>query len=220
MHKRRIRRYNSILIFETFFKSPQESKIFGIFNINEILYNMPIIQMNNNVFDKYYDIFGFIFDYLKMNQNNKEAQDNFISECGNKFNENIKELSKLDFLKNTHYEKDISSSQLKTRIGIIASYYLSIPNLKNKKMKILRQLKSIVEDIVCYEKYLSKEQILRIFIILTRRIIEKGANPELVVLSDLSETTSPYFLANKFNLEEIRNINEYSRLFSGYLQMD
>ena len=50
--------------------------------------------MNNNVFDKYYDIFGFIFDYLKMNQNNKEAQDNFISECGNKFNENIKELSK------------------------------------------------------------------------------------------------------------------------------
>jgi len=92
--------------------------------------------------------------------------------------------------------------------------------LKNKKMKILRQLKSIVEDIVYYEKYLSKEQILRIFIILTRRIIEKGANPELVVLSDLSETTSPYFLANKFNLEEIRNINEYSRLFSGYLQMD
>ena len=85
---------NSILICETFFKSPQESKIFGIFNINEILYNIPIIQMNNNVFDKYYDIFGFIFDYLKMNQNNKEAQDNFISECGNKFNENIKELSK------------------------------------------------------------------------------------------------------------------------------
>ena len=59
--------------------------------------------MNNNVFDKYYDIFGFIFDYLKMNQNNKEAQDNFISECGNKFNENIKELSKLNIYLTNRY---------------------------------------------------------------------------------------------------------------------
>ena len=215
-----LNKVNSLLICETFYESPKKSKIFGIFNIEEIKYNIPIIQMNNNVFNIYYNDFGFIYDYLKKNQNNKEEIDSFINKCEITFNTYINKLKLLYFKSNLHYEDIISPSQLKTRIGIISSYYLSIPNSKKEKTKIFRQLKSIIADIIDNENYLSKEQILRLFIILTRRILEKGANPNLVFLSDLNEEYSPYFLAYKFNLEEIRNINEYSRLFSGYLQMD
>ena len=42
----------------------------------------------------------------------------------------------------------------------------------------------------------------------------------MIFLSELSKETSPYSLAYEFNLNEIRNIDEYSRLFLGYLQID
>ena len=50
---------------------------------------------------------------------------------------------------------------------------------------------------------------------LAKRTIEKESSVEVIVLSDSEKDISPYVVANNFNLEEIRNINEFSRLFSG-----
>lgn len=42
---------------------------------------------------------------------------------------------------------------------------------------------------------------------------------ELHFFEDLN-SNNPYNLANKFNIEEINNLNEFSRLFLAYIQQD
>ena len=62
---------------------------------------------------------------------------------------------------------------------------------------------------------------MKIFSYLLRRNIKDKKNTELILVSELKQDSfSPYYLAINFNLEEIDNINEYSKLFQGYLQMD
>ena len=214
---------NSLLICETFYKNPKEPKIFGIFNIGEIMFNSKIIKSNNNVFDKYYDEFGNFFEDLKMSQFDKEKIAKFIEKYIDKYKLFQKELNNSvagNFLTASFYEEEISLSQLKTRIGIISSYYLSTQNSYISKYKVYKKLKDIFDDISLFENIFTNGQILRIFILLTKRIIEKELTCNLVVLSDFERESSPYIAAEKFNLEEITNINEFSRLFSGYLQMD
>ena len=214
---------NSILICETFYENPKCSKIFGIFNIREIFYNINVLKLKNNIYDKYYDEFGFVFDYLKSKPKNKEEIDNFVAQCLTNYNKYSETFNQLKLMSISLYEENISLNQLKARIGMISSYYLSVPNSQKQKQKIFQifnNLKIIAETIENYENIFSNEQILRIFILLTKRIIECKFNPELIVLSTLDKESSPYCMAVKFNLEEINNINEYSRLFSGYLQMD
>ena len=67
----------------------------------------------------------------------------------------------------------------------------------------------------------SNIQKLKIFsYFIKRKVIEEGST-ELLEISKLDQDShSPYYLATKFNLEEIDKINEYSKLFQGYLQMD
>ena len=212
---------NSLQVCETFYENPKKSKIFGIFQIKDIKANIPIMQMKNNVYDIYYDIFGSAYDYLsKSNQNHEEEQSKFIKELVDKYKNNKSNLEILQFNSIHLYEEEISLSQLKARIGIISSYYLSIPNKDSKKFEVFLNLREIVIKLKRYEKILTKDQILRIFIVFIKRKIEKGINTQLEVFSNLNENGSPYLLAYKLNLDEIKHIDEYSRLFSGYLQMD
>lgn len=47
------------------------------------------------------------------------------------------------------------------------------------------------------------------------------SNPTLFISRNVKyKNNCPYYVADEFNLEEINNINEYSRLFVGYLQLD
>ena len=57
-------------------------------------------------------------------------------------------------------------------------------------------------------------------ILLTRRTFEFRQNPILLVLTPKDSKFSAYYKAQEFNLKEIENINEYSRLFPAYLQMN
>ena len=61
---------------------------------------------------------------------------------------------------------------------------------------------------------------LRIFILLTRRTFEFKQNPTLLLLAAEDSKYSAYYKAEEFNLKEIENINEFSRLFPAYLQMN
>ena len=224
-NKSKIKKTNPLLISETFSKN-QEHSIYGIYNIKEIFSIFPQIPLNNEIYNKYYDIFGNIIDYLNNNYENEEEneQQNFVNECLIKLEKYFKELYIINFLSNTMHDENITLSQLKTRLGIITSYYLYI--IKKKALKYMQDeedfiepLISIISLIIKKKEHLSYIQILRIFITLTRRIIESGNNPKLLVLTS-KNSNSPYYLAQEFNLEEIKYMNEYSRFFQAYLQMD
>lgn len=215
-----LKEIKSLLICEIFNESPNQSKIYGIFDIKEIMRYIPMLKLENSIFEKYYDIFGNIYESLKMINENEKEMIKFIDDCQVKYNNSKQFLDKLDFCSLKFYEDKISLSQLKVRQGILISFYLNSFINPKKKIEVLNKLKKIAKTIEEKEHIINKEQILRLFMILTRRIIENKANSDLIFFSDLKENTSPYRLAKKFNLEEINNINEYSKLFSGYLQMD
>ena len=220
-----VKNMESKLICETFYENPQKSEIFGIFNIEAIKQNISIIKLSNNIYDKFYDIFGNIYDYLKSDINDKKEILNFINNSTNKYKSNSEALETLYFLHIDNFDEKISLSQLKTKIGILSSYYINlltcVPSMDDSdKIEKINDLKVIAQKIGRYEHVLSYNQILRLFMVLTKRKIGRKSSPNLIFLSSLNKNYSPYPLAYEFNLEEIKNLNEYSRLFAGYLQMD
>ena len=149
---------------------------------------------------------------------------NFINDCISKYNTYKSEIEKLHIFKVSIFEDYISLSQLKTKIGMVAAYYIDLLiklNLSDEdKISEIDVLIGIAKIIKKNENILSYEQILRLFLILTKRKIDQQANPKLIFISKLNREYSPYYSAYKFNLEEIKNIDEYSRFFLGYLQID
>ena len=206
---------NSYLICETF-KNNNNSNIYGIFNLNDIYRNLPLTINPNTIFNKYYNLFGNIYNDLKKQFTNGEALE-FIKECKSMINE-ATNLSDEILI----FDEDITASQLKTRIGFLISYYLSY-NKEANSTKILhfKNIQTFINTIETIKNQFSNNQILKIFSYLLRRTIKNKKNTELVIVSELEQDSfSPYYSAIKFNLEEIDNINEYSKLFQGYLQMD
>ena len=214
----------SKLICSTFKQNPLKPDLFGIFNVESILLNIPIMKYMNNIYDKYYDIFGNIFDFLKMDTNGDNIMIEFINDCINKYNTYKSEIEKLLCFNVSIFEENISLSQLKTKIGMVAAHYinkLAKPYMSVKtKINAINILIKIAKAIGENEHSLSYEQILRLFLILTKCRINNNSNSELIFISQLNKDYSPYYLAYKFNLEEIENINEYCKFFLGYLQMD
>ena len=106
-------------------------------------------------------------------------------------------------------------------MGIISSYYLYLTK-KNKEdtTENTLELMAIYNSIMKNNEFLSLNQMLRIFILLTRRRFEFNQRSKLLILKPEDSKYSAYYEAQEFNIKEIKNINEYSRLFSGYLQMD
>ena len=217
-------RIKSKLICSTFTQNPLKPDLFGIFDVKSILLNIPIMKFMNCIYDEYYDIFGNIFDFLKMETHEDNIMIEFINDCINKYNTYKSEIEKLHYFKVSIFDENISLSQLKTKIGIIAAHYINkLVNLSmdtETKINAINVLIEIIKTIQKNEQSLSYEQILRLFIILTKRKIDDEENPILLFISKLNKEYSPYYLAYKFNLEEIENINEYCRFFLGYLQMD
>ena len=94
---------------------------------------MPELK-SNDLFNFYYDDFGNIFDYL----NNNNIDQNFIESWVEKYKNKSNVINFLHLAEIKAYNEEKTLSQLKTRIGIIVSYYLSL-NIKNKtKFEIWR----------------------------------------------------------------------------------
>mgnify|MGYP006873030020 CR=1 FL=1 len=208
--------YNSLLICEIFKDIySNKSEIVGVFSIDKINEFIPTLK-SNNIFDTYYDDFGFIYNYLiDIKSLNLEE---FINKCKKNYEELIKTNSSLDFMNIGAYEEDITFSQLKTRIGILCSHYLSQLN-KNTIVNKLKGLLNIFSTIYDYKEYLSYNQFLRIYKFLIRTKFDKMKDFTLYFTAELNEF-SPYLVAYEFMIEEIKNITESSRLFMGYLELD
>lgn len=119
------------------------------------------------------------------------------------------------------FDQEITKSQLKTKMGILISYYFNKNKDKKefRKLVTFRNIQNIIKKIESIKDIFVNCQILRIFSYLLRAKIEDKNETEILVLSEEKED-SAYLLAQNFIIEEIDNINEFSKLFIGYLQMD
>ena len=206
---------NSFLICETF-KNNETSNIYGIFDIKNIMYNMSVrVQLND--IDSYYYTVGWIYDELKNNKFEDDKALEFLN-----LNENIfKGIKDSIFICTLNFHNEITDSELKARIGIIICHYFKqiIDKRKFRKLKTFRDIQEIIKKIEFIKEELSNSQILRIFSYLLRAKIYFHNETEILLLSK-EKNDSAYLLAQNFILEEIDNMNEFSKLFQGYLQMD
>ena len=206
---------NSFLICETF-KNDEDKNIYGIFNIQDLIINRSPTPAKINI-NSYYYIVGGIYDQLK----NDEFEDNEAIEFLEK---NINIFQKIndslfDFCLNI--DTEIADSELKTRIGILICYYfkLTIDKKLFRKLVVFRYIQHIIQKIEFIKEQITNSQILRIFSYLLRAKIINHYETEILLLSK-EKDDSAYLLAQNFILKVIDNINEFSKLFQDYLQMD
>lgn len=208
---------NSLLVCETF-NNDNKSNIYGIFKMREISNNIPLALNSNAFLDFYYNNYGDIYDKVKNARNNDESV-KIIEECEKK--EITDDLLKIN--NNLSYYEDITNCQLKTRLGILIIQCFKIDKNEglSEKLEDLRDIQKHIDIIENNKNKFNNNQILRIFSYLIKRNILESLKTKLVLISDLKhDCYSPYYMANSFNLKEIDEINEYSKLFQGYLQMD
>ena len=210
--KKIINSTNSLLVCEVFKKGFFESKIVGIFNINEIYNNIQKLT-SNDIFDNYYEDFGFIYDYFSESKNLNI--DNIVDMCKNNYNKNKNTLADIDYGKISSFEEEISKRQFKTRIGLIVSSFLNSANIDSED-DMIDILNNTFSKINKHKQDLSYHQYLRLFSFLLRN---NNITFKIKIFSKLNDY-SPYLVAYKFNVEEINNITESSRLFMPYLEMD
>ena len=216
---------NSFQICEIF-NNNKKSEIFGIFNIKEIENSIMYLE-ENSYFDDYYDEFANIYNILYLNQINSDDDDQinkFINDCKNIYNNSKinKKKAQTIYL----FSEDITFSQFKTRIGFIICYYLNYlvsncdindeSQYDNYSYLIFFSIN--IKKISNNNKLTLNEKIRILFFIFRSKIIN-NKEYKLFFISKLN-SHSPYFLANNFNLKEIENLNENSKLFIAYLQLD
>ena len=200
---------NSIQICKIY--QNKKSMIFGIFDIKE---NLFITQKSDNSkFDPYYEDFG---DIISIIGSKNDYDNNIIEICKKKYINSKIEKSE-DFILST-YNDEITLSQFKTRVGLVLSHYIYKCNEEND-----------IKDILLYYQYIrwkipSKKitllQQLRIIILFLRKKIEDPSSLNELIYFPECPKNSPYVLAKKLNEEEINNLDEFSRSFAAYLQID
>ena len=210
-----LKKSNSLMVYEIFTEEKLHPENIGVFCIDEIKNNIPNLK-SNNIFDKYYNDFGFIYNALSDFKNQKP--EDLVDICTKNFIDKITSDKKIDFKNISCYEEEISLSQFKTRIGIIVSYYLSISS-KNEKIDVLEKIQNIFKIIYRRKNSLSLMQFLRLFKFLVKKLLINYQVYKPCFISEMDEF-SPYLAAYNFNVEEINNIEESSRLFMAYLQID
>ena len=207
---------NSILVCESFFDD-EKSDIYGIFDIKEIVtkiyFELPIEKIDYN---SYYYTVGDIYDQIKDNQ----MKDNEVIEFLNNKENIFKLVDHYLYFGCLTFGIEITNSELKTRLGIIICFYVKmILDKKNyRKLLAFRYIENIIQKIELIKDKLTNSQLLRIFSYLLRAKLEYRIDSEILILSE-EKNDSAYLLAQNYILEEIDNINEFSKLFQGYLQI-
>ena len=149
-----------------------------------------------------------------------EEQNKLINECENR---KIEEGEKTFLSDDFQFFEDMTRSQLKARIGILCSFYLKgeVESKNINKNDYIEKLHDVIKKIELIKNQFSNCQLFRIFSYMTRRLITDSANPTLFISRNVKYIKNcPYCVADEFNLEVINNINEFSRLFMGYLHLD
>ena len=109
-----------------------------------------------------------------------------------------------------NFDEDITLSQYKTRLGYLICYYFNLKKDENSFYRyIYKYLIDINIDLSDKDIGLFKKLRLITFY-LREKVTNRVTSLELHFFEDLN-SNNPYNLANKFNIEEINNLNEFSR---------
>ena len=197
---------NSIQICKIFNK--KKGILFGIFNIKEVISRE--VKYDNTYFDQYYEDFGDILSLLENNDINLEKKKDI---CIKKYNDS--KINKSEEVITSIFNNRLTQSEFKTRMGLLICYYFNKSKNEHESFRVWLNWKKIKN----YIKNNTFSQILRIFILLLRKNIEKFDSIDIIFFSSLSKI-SPYVLAKELNKQEIINLTEFSRYFTAYLQLN
>ena len=203
--------FNSIQITELIMED--KSEIVGIHNISSI--QIKNLQ-SNSYLNKYYSDFGDIYNLIfKFSLQNK---DNILKIMNDKIIKFNKVKFQYDFNDVTHFEDILTLSQFKTWIGLIICDYMSHKETEDSQLEALGDILRIFISIL-KEKLNNYDFIRTIIFLLKEKLINKNLSKvELQYISKLDKY-SPYLLAYKFNIDQLKNLNEYNPLFQAYLQL-
>ena len=189
---------NSFQICRINYNNSDKFSDFGVFNLEEIKYSYSV---DNLEFDKYFDIFGGVLDFLL--ENKDKGSSYLIEFCKDILDSqpNIRK-NKEFFLTMEGFEKDLTLCEFKVRIGLILCFYLPEyhPSLLDY---FLIELKNLYEKTKIYGlNYLDKLNILYYFI---ENFSDR--NFKIIFVDELKEN-SPYKLALENNINEIKYLSE------------
>ena len=206
---------NSLSICEMF-ENDLNFNIYGIFDMKEIFKNMPFLSNKNLLLNNYYNKYGNIYNFFKNLNNNNEAI-NLVEKYNNeKLDQNF-----VDLFKCINIGEEITNSQLKTRMGILIIDSISTKISYANKLEAINKIRYIINRMENIKNEYSNIQKLKIFSYFIKKMVINEGSTKLIEISKLDQNShSPYYLAIKFNLEEIDKFDEYCKLFEGYLQMD
>ena len=167
---------------------------------------------SNDIFNDYYDQFGNIFnDFI-----NNAYKVEYINQCITSYKTCA--LDKSNSILLQYFDENITLSQYKTRIGYLLCYFLYSNQKNNQKLVIcLFAILTILEK--CETSLFKKLRI--IYFYLRQNILLNNKNIYFHFLpNSKNDENDPYILAHNFNIDEINNFDEFSRLFFAYLQLD
>ena len=200
---------NSIQICKIY--QSKKSMIFGIFNIKEDLFISQ--KTDNSKINPFYEDFGDVISIIESATYN---DDSIAEKCNKKYKNSKIEKSE-EFILST-YNDEITLSQFKTKVGLVLCYFIS--NCKDiyEVIEILANFKYIRWRIL--KMNITLLQQLRIIVLFLRKKIEDPSSLNELIYFPQCSKISPYVLAKELNEEEIINLNEFSRSFAAYLQID
>ncbi len=206
---------NSLSVCEIF-ENDLNFNIYGIFNMKEILKNMHFLFNKNLILNNYYNKYGNIYNFFK-NLNNDNEAINLVEKYNNeKLDQNF-----VNSFKCINIGEEITNSQLKTRMGILIIDSINTKKSNTNKLEAISRIRYIVNRMENIKNEYSNIQKLKIFSYFIKKMVINEGSTKLIEISKLNhDSHSPYYLAIKFNLEEIDKLDEYCKLFEGYLQMD
>ena len=192
-------------------KINNESFDFGIFDIKKIECSYFV---ENLYFDKYFDTFGGVLDYV-LNYKDKHYQ-KLINYCKNILESEPTIIQNKNFvLSMLSFETKLTLRQFKTRIGIILCFYL-IEYHPSLFLPFFTEFKELYEKSKRYN--LNLWDTLNILYFFTKESLSKSYF-HVIFIDELKEN-SPYKLAFDNNIKEIEYLTETSCLFFCYLQID
>ena len=200
---------NSIQICKIY--QSKKSMIFGIFNIKEVLFIAQ--KTDNSKINPFYEDFGDVISIIERDLYN---DDGIAEICKEKYKNSKIEKSE-EFILST-YNDEITLSQFKTKVGLVLCYFISNCNDIYEVIEILANFKYIRWRLL--KMNITLLQKLRIIVLFLRKKIEDSSSLNELIYFPHCSKISPYVLAKELNEKEIINLNEFSRSFAAYLQID
>ena len=200
-------------ILYCFFYEKEKKKLLGIYDIKEINNNFPI-QKDNFKLKEEYKIFYNFLEIMGNKNVNKEQKKEYL-ESIEKYNKD----SDIEQLVN-NYDIDFSNINYENYIIFINMSLFYYYNQTPSKNYLIREFKTKFKLLKKINiSYNVKIRIMRFICRESCKIIDGDRKIHLLFMDDLEDDSS-YKIAINYNINMINNLNEKSKLYIPFLQLD